>query len=104
MRGWTLGGGGGGGGGGGTILKYKRTKLEIEFLNSQEDNHTKSGAQTCGRALKTDDSQCIVLAAELLPPTSTSRHIHVMNAPRPSSLFFFAGLLLPCIIVDTNRR
>ena len=82
----------------GAILKYKRTKLEIEFLTSQEDNYTKSGAQTCGRALKTDDSQRVVLAVELLPPTSTSRHIHVMNAPRPSSLFFFAGLLLPCII------
>ena len=39
------------------------------------------------------------------PPTSTSRPpdiIHVMNAPRPSP--FFAGLPLPCIIVNANGR
>ena len=88
----------------GAILKYKRTKLEIEFLTSQEDNHTKSGAQTCGRALKTDDSQRVVLAVELLPPTSTSHHIHVMNAPRPFSLFFFCRPSAPMYYCEHKQK
>ena len=85
-------------------MKYKCTKLEIEFLTSQEDNYTKSGAQTCGRALKTDDSQCVVLAVELLPPTSTSRDIHVVNAPRPSSLFFFCWPSAPMCYCEHKQK
>ena len=85
-------------------MKYKRAKLEIDFLTSQEDNHTKSGAQTCSRTFKTDDSQCVVLAAELLPPTSTSRHIHVMNAPRPSSLFFFCRSSAPVYYCEHKQK
>ena len=37
-----------------------------------------------------------------LPPYVHLTSIHVMNAPRPSP--FFAGLPLPCIIVNANGR
>ena len=48
---------------------------------------------------------CVVLAVGPLPPTSTSCPpdvIHVINAPRLS--LFFAGLPLPCIIVNAKPK
>ena len=77
-------------GGEGPIFKYTRTKLESEFLTSQDkcvvSITLRSGVRN---AVECSNEWSCALFWQLgpSPPTSTSRPpdvIHVMNAPRPS--------------------
>ena len=89
-------------GGEGLIFKYRHTKLESEFLtlrSGTENAVERSNGWSCALFWQLGPSPPYVhLVSTSCPPDV----IHMMNAPRPS--LFFAGLPLPCIIVNANRR
>ena len=81
------------------------TKLEREFLTGQDEYIVvsitlMSRVQNCDRVLECFGSWALPLTSTLYPPDV----IHVKNETRPSSFFFFVGLLLLCIIVNVNGR
>ena len=87
-----------------TVLIHVLAVKEYKITNEGVSIMLRSGVQ-CWITVLERVILCVVFAVGPLPPMSTSHPpdvIHVINAPSP--LVFFAGLPLPCIIMNTNER